>query len=71
MKTISQLILHLEKLRAEHGDINCVISEADDYWGSVQSHIENHNVVVSEHAQPDGPKSGKSEKAVVFSYSSF
>lgn len=65
---VSELIKRLQEIIKEDGDINCVISNSHDYWGSVQSHINEHNLNVSEHAQPEGPKSGKSEKAVVFSY---
>ena len=65
----SELIEKLQEIIKEHGDINCVVSESDDYWGSVETHINEYNMTVSEHAQPEGPKSGKSEKAVIFSYS--
>lgn len=66
---ISELIKKLEEIKTKDGDLNIVVSEAHEYWGSVQSHLTEYNMTVSEHAQPDGPKSGKSEKAVVFSYS--
>jgi len=63
---ISDLILKLEKLKEEHGDIPCVHSEGDDYWGSVESHLtEGYNISVG-NAQPEGPKSGKSELCVIF-----
>ena len=65
---ISELIAKLEEIRSKEGDLNVCVSEAHEYWGSVQSHLSEYNMAVSEHAQPDGPKSGKSEKAVVFSY---
>jgi hypothetical protein len=65
MMNITQVIEHLEKIRAEHGDINVVLSEPHEYWGSVQHHMNEYDISVSDFAQPDGPKSGKSEKAVV------
>lgn len=63
---ISELILELEKIQKEHGDLPVVISEPNEYWGSVETHLTRHEIAV-EHAKPGGPKSGKSEKAVVFS----
>lgn len=63
---ISELELLLKKIREKEGDLNVCVSETDEYWGSVDSHLEEHNVEVNEHAQPEGPKSGKSEKAVRF-----
>lgn len=66
---ISDIIARLEKLKEIHGDINVVVEEKDDYWGSLHNYISESNMQVSEHAQPAGPKSGISEKAVVISYS--
>lgn len=63
---ISEIIAHLEKIKAEHGDIQCCVSEPHEYWGSIENRIEEWNTTVSEHAQPEGPKSGKCEKAVIF-----
>ena len=65
---ISELIAKLEEIKNKEGDLNVCVSEPHDYWGSVQSHLTEYNMNVSEHAQPDGPKSGISEKAVVFGY---
>jgi len=63
---ISDLMLKLQKLQEEHGDIPCCHSEEHDYWGSVESHLsEDYNLHVG-NAQPDGPKSGVSEKCVIF-----
>jgi hypothetical protein len=64
---ISELIVKLEEIKNKDGDLNVCISESHEYWGSVQSHLTEYNMSVSEHAQPDGPKSN-SEKAVVFEY---
>lgn len=64
---ISDIIKRLEELKKEHGDINCVVSENHDYWGSFETYIDNHNLSFSDHTQPQGPKSGVSEKAIVFS----
>lgn len=65
---ISDVIAYLEKLKAEHGDINVVVEQDVEYWGGVHNYVTESNMNVSEHAQPEGPKSGKSEKAVVISY---
>ncbi len=64
---ISDVIAHLESIKKEHGDITCCTSEEHEYWGSIESHlVYGYNLGIKEHAQPDGPKSGKSEKCVVF-----
>ena len=68
---ISDFIEKLEQIKKTEGDLNMCVSESHEYWGSVETHINERNITVSEHAQPDGPKSGKSEKCVVISYSSF
>ena len=65
---ISELIVKLEEIKSKEGDLNVCVSESHEYWGSVQSRLTEYNMTVSEHAQPDGPKSGISEKAVVFGY---
>ena len=65
---ISDIIALLEKLKAEHGDINVCNATEWEYWGDVENYATENNVQVKQHAQPQGPKSGKSEKAVVFSY---
>ena len=65
---ISELVTKLEEIKNKDGDLNVCVSESHEYWGSVQSHLTDYNINVSEHAQPDGPKSWKSEKAVVFKY---
>ena len=64
---ISELISKLEEIKNKEGDLNVCVSESHEYWGNTESHSTEHNVAVS-HAQPDGPKSGKSKKAVVFGY---
>lgn len=68
---ISELITKLEEIKDKEGDLNVCVSESHEYWGSVETHLTEHNISVATHAQPEGPKSGKSEKAVVFSYSNF
>ena len=64
---ISDLIEYLEKMKAEHGDIKCAVSESHEYWGTVETYITEYNLNVSENAQPDGPKK-PGEKCVLFSY---
>ena len=67
VKTISELIEYLQLVKEKEGDIYVCHSDSDDYWGSVESWLTvGYNLSVSEHSQPDGPKSGKSVKAVVF-----
>ncbi len=67
LKTISELISHLERVREAEGDINVCYSEPHEYWGSVESWITpRYNLNISEHAMPLGPKSGKSCRALVF-----
>lgn len=63
---ISELISKLEEIKNLEGDLNVCFSESHEYWGSVHSHITEYNMRVSDNVQPDGPKSGKSEKAVLF-----
>lgn len=63
---ISELIAKLEEIKNKEGDLTVCVSEPHEYWGSVQSHITEYNMYISESAQPDGPKSGISEKAVIF-----
>ena len=62
---ISELIIHLEKILDDKGDLNVCISEPHEYWGSVEQYLTDYNVEVG-HAQPKGPKSGEGEIAVVF-----
>ena len=64
---ISQLIVKLEEIKNKEGDLNVCISESHDYWGSIQSHLTDYNMDINQ-AQPDGPKSGKSEKSLIFKY---
>lgn len=67
VRKISDLINFLQETLEKEGDINVCVSEDHEYWGSVQSWLtKGYNINVSEHAQPDGPKSGKSVKALVF-----
>lgn len=63
---ISELIIHLQELKDKHGDVVCVTSEPHEYWGSIESEITKNNISYSEHTQPAGPKSGKSEKGLIF-----
>ena len=67
LKTISQLIEYLQKIKEKEGDIFVCYSEEHEYWGSAESWITpGYNLTINTHAQPDGPKSGKSVKAMVF-----
>ena len=62
---ISALIVELEKMKAIHGDIAVCTTEEHEYWGLVYNKIAV--LRVDERAQPQGPKSGVSEKAIIFS----
>lgn len=64
---ISQLIPYLEEIRNEQGDLNVCVSVYHEYWGSLESHLTERNISISEHAQPNGPRSVW-EKAVIFEY---
>jgi len=61
---ISELIAYLEKAKDEHGDIPVVYGESHEYWGTVHSHMPDYNLSVGG-AQPEGPKSSNSCKAVI------
>lgn len=63
---ISELIEQLAKIKAEEGDLNVCLSENHDYWGSLQHYLREDNIGVYSYAQPKGPKSGETEKALVF-----
>jgi len=64
---ISELINKLSNFQKQHGDIICVVRKDHEYWGSVDSLLSEYNFYVKNNCQPDGPKSGKEEKGVVFS----
>lgn len=62
---ISEVIAHLESLKAEHGDIKvCHVSD-DEYWGSIYNETSKASILCT-YGQPDGPKSGKSELVIAF-----
>lgn len=65
---ISELIIKLEAIKIAEGDLNVCVSESHEYWGSIHRHIHDYDIIVKEHVQPEGPKSGKSEKAIIFEY---
>ena len=63
---ISELITKLSDIQKQHGDIICVVCKDHEYWGTVDNELTNDNFYVKEGCQPEGPKSGLSEKGVVF-----
>lgn len=65
---ISELITKLEETQAKEGDLKVCVAESHEYWGEVYRELRG-DIRVDPSAQPEGPKSGKSEKAIVFSYS--
>lgn len=62
---ISEVILHLEQLLNEYGDLNVLIEEPHEYWGTLQFELNINGIEVNDNAMTNGPKSGKVEKAVV------
>jgi len=66
---IDELILRLEGMKQEHGNITVCIAKSDDIWGCIYTEVENiFNFGFDGYAQPKGPKSGEVVKAVVFRY---
>ena len=63
--TISELISKLQDIMNEEGDLNCAFSIDHEYWGSVENYLSDYNIKVGL-AQPEGPKSGKTEKCLIF-----
>jgi len=63
---ISEVIAKLSDIQKQHGDLICVVRADHEYWGCVDSVFDESSLYVKENCQPDGPKSGKSEKGVVF-----
>lgn len=61
----SELKERLEKIIEEHGDLPICTTEDHEYWGTLHNYLGEDGVRVSENAQPQGPKSGKSEKAIL------
>lgn len=65
---LSLLIKKLQAIKKKEGDLNVCVSDSAEYWGHVHRYVREDDVKVSEHVQPDGPKSGKSERAILFEY---
>lgn len=61
---ISELIETLQKIENEEGDLNVCTSQIHEYWGSTEDMLEQYSIDIG-NAQPDGPKSGKFERAVI------
>lgn len=60
---ISEIIKRLEEEKEKHGDLKVCYVEEDDYWGKIETEISY--LIIDDHAQPEGPKSGVSEKALI------
>jgi hypothetical protein len=67
MYTISKVIEELEALKKEHGDLPVCNQGDHEYWGAIEYPIEEGTIIVSENAQPNGPKNS-SIKAVIFQH---
>jgi len=63
---ITELIERLEQIKDEEGDLIVCTSEPHEYWGTLHQELDKYNVCVNPNAQPKGPKSGETERAVVF-----
>lgn len=63
---ISDLIKKLEYIREKQGDLTVCKSEYHEYWNTIDSHLDTDDFYVG-NAQPEGPKSGKSEICLIFS----
>jgi hypothetical protein len=63
---VSKLIIKLSEIQKQYGDIVCVVRKNDDYWGNLDSPLDEYNMYFEEHCQPEGPKSGNSEPGIVF-----
>jgi hypothetical protein len=64
--TIDDVIRKLEELKKQHGNIRVCTAQPHEYWGTTYNLVDDYLLAVHENAQPNGPKSGKSEKCVVF-----
>ena len=66
-RSLKQIKTEAKEVKEKEGDINVCYSEPHEYWGSVESWLTTgYNLSINEHAQPEGPKSGKSVRALVF-----
>jgi hypothetical protein len=63
---VSKLIIKLSEIQKLYGDIICVSRKSDEYWGNLDSPLDESNLYFKEDCQPEGPKSGKSEPGIVF-----
>lgn len=66
---IDDVIAKLQELKEQNGNIKVCTASVNEYWGTVYNEVDEYLLSVHEHAQPEGPKSGLSEKCVVFSSS--
>ncbi len=66
IKDLDSLIKHLQEVRDKEGNIGVCYGYYDDYWGSVEGYLVVDSTVKVEDAKPDGPKSGKRCRCVIF-----
>lgn len=66
IKNIDELIDYLKKVKEEQGNITVCYTQPHEYWGSTESYLRTGYSLDIKRAQPEGPKSGKSELCVVF-----
>jgi hypothetical protein len=65
MMNISQVIKKLQIIEQQEGDLPVVITADHEHWGILYYNIADSTIYIDEHAQPNGPKSGTSIRAVV------
>lgn len=62
---IDSLITKLQAIKAEHGNIKVGISQADDYWGSIESELHDFDINVKTDSCLDGPKKPSTGLALI------
>lgn len=62
---IQELITTLQQLQNEYGDLVVLTSEPNEYWGTILREVHPNMIIFNENALYDGPKSVKTEPAIV------
>lgn len=58
----SEVIKQIQDIVDREGDLIVLVTEPHEYWGTL---YYEPSVLIRNNAQPDGPKSGKTVKAIV------
>ncbi len=64
--TISELIKILQKAETEHGDLNVAVRVRHEYWGHVDSILQEYEVEIDK-ARTEGPKRFHQEDCFIIS----